>query len=409
MDFAGQVCAWANRATSFWQFNLPAAPGPRRVLVLQCHPCGDSFGAACAAAAVRGLHAAGHEVRVKTLYDYAPSNSALGSSYYGRDFPPALTAGERRGYHDVANPAHGQAQLDKQLAPEVVAAAADLRWAQGLVGPCVTDRVLTLRAPRAKLLLLGEVAVSPTSLLTLSIPSIAPVQIPAKGGGVPHVVDECPSHAQGIRGSHFPTPRRFPPPRPAPRQSPGPGRRFSERRRRGDGAGSAVDEHRARRGGEHVRCLAAHRHRGGGQRPGHVERRAAAPVRERVHAAMARAVRDGLDERRPAERFPGGGRGRLQGLLMALSLYNQVSMSKGHGALTDLYFARLRRKLRIGPRGPEVVRAPKRALLQIEQLASFLGRSLCIAAQQSDCPCLLPRLTPLQQDLTPGSVVKQNL
>ena len=158
IDFAGQVCAWANRATSLWQFNLPAAAGPKRVLVLQCHPVAESFGASCARAAVAGLQAGGHDVRLRTLYDLGPTSTEAGAldghAYLGRDFPPALRANERRGYYEIAAtttdraetlapeggapeggtfPPSGMACPAANLPPEVEAAVADLRWAQGLV------------------------------------------------------------------------------------------------------------------------------------------------------------------------------------------------------------------------------------------------------------------------------------
>ncbi|GGB61718.1 NAD(P)H dehydrogenase (quinone) [Roseibium aquae] len=60
-----------------------------RVLVVYCHPCQESFSAAVCAQVVDTLEQGGNEVRVLDLY-------AMG-------FNPAMSADERRGYHDAAS------------------------------------------------------------------------------------------------------------------------------------------------------------------------------------------------------------------------------------------------------------------------------------------------------------------
>ncbi|MEJ8473163.1 NAD(P)H-dependent oxidoreductase [Roseibium algae] len=58
-----------------------------RALVVYCHPCPESFNAGVLETAVTTLEAAGHEVRLRDLYK--------------EDFAPAMSAEERRGYHDI--------------------------------------------------------------------------------------------------------------------------------------------------------------------------------------------------------------------------------------------------------------------------------------------------------------------
>ena len=113
------VCIWANRATSHWQVYIPPFEERKRILVVQCHPCSDSFSAACAKAALKGLQGK-HDVRVRTLY-------ADKSNLNSQDFLPALTCDERRNYYSLAESG------SSSLAPEVADAVADLRWAQALV------------------------------------------------------------------------------------------------------------------------------------------------------------------------------------------------------------------------------------------------------------------------------------
>ncbi|HUG60241.1 MAG TPA: NAD(P)H-dependent oxidoreductase [Methylomirabilota bacterium] len=78
------------------------------VLVVYCHPCPDSFGAAMKAAALDGLADAGHVVRLADLY--------------AEGFRPDMTEDERRRYHDAGLNETG-------VEPHI----ADLRWAEALV------------------------------------------------------------------------------------------------------------------------------------------------------------------------------------------------------------------------------------------------------------------------------------
>ncbi|KAJ1475584.1 flavoprotein-like protein [Baffinella frigidus] len=114
-----------NVLTSHWQI-VPTLSEKKRVLLVSCHPLADSFGSACARAVESGLVAAGHEVRHKSLYEKEGV-----ASYRGANFPPALTARERKGYHEIA--ASDGSKGGTELAPEVAEAVADLRWAQALV------------------------------------------------------------------------------------------------------------------------------------------------------------------------------------------------------------------------------------------------------------------------------------
>jgi len=89
-----------NTYTSYVQ-PLPDASeerGKRRVLLLRCHPVPESYSTALAAAAERGLRAAGHEVRVRSLYGGKDGYGGSGSGA----FPPLLTTEERRIYNDTA-------------------------------------------------------------------------------------------------------------------------------------------------------------------------------------------------------------------------------------------------------------------------------------------------------------------
>ncbi|MDQ0313903.1 NAD(P)H-dependent oxidoreductase [Amorphus orientalis] len=79
-----------------------------RVLVVQAHPCADSFNAAVRDKAVAALEAAGHEVRVADLY--------------AEGFDPVMGAEERRRYHD-------RGENEKPVAGEIER----LLWAEGLV------------------------------------------------------------------------------------------------------------------------------------------------------------------------------------------------------------------------------------------------------------------------------------
>ena len=111
-----------NVISSHWQI-LPTLSERKRVLLVSCHPVADSFSSACARAVESGLVAAGHEVRHKSLYEKEGA-----TSYRGANWPPALTAREQKGYHEIA-----AGDGSTQLAPEVAEAVTDLRWAQALV------------------------------------------------------------------------------------------------------------------------------------------------------------------------------------------------------------------------------------------------------------------------------------
>lgn len=78
------------------------------VLVVYCHPCGDSYVSALRDAALDGLKAAGHTVRLTDLY--------------AEGFRPEMSAEERRRYHDAGS----------NEAP-VASHVENLKWAEALV------------------------------------------------------------------------------------------------------------------------------------------------------------------------------------------------------------------------------------------------------------------------------------
>lgn len=57
-----------------------------RVLVVYCHPCAESFNAAVKDTVLSTLEGAGHDIRLLDLY--------------AQGFDPAMSAEERRGYHE---------------------------------------------------------------------------------------------------------------------------------------------------------------------------------------------------------------------------------------------------------------------------------------------------------------------
>lgn len=80
-----------------------------RVLVIFCHPCADSYGAALYRTAVVALEKAGHELRCHDLYR--------------EDFQPVMTEEERRAYETTTEP----------LLTRNAAHIADLRWCEALI------------------------------------------------------------------------------------------------------------------------------------------------------------------------------------------------------------------------------------------------------------------------------------
>ena len=79
-----------------------------RTLVVYCHPNPDSFVAAARDAAIEGLHAGGHEVRVTDLY--------------ADDFDPVFSAFDHA--HHLADPS---------AKPAIAIYTADLAWCESLV------------------------------------------------------------------------------------------------------------------------------------------------------------------------------------------------------------------------------------------------------------------------------------
>ena len=93
----------------------PRAPddtAPRKLLLVHCHPIGDSFSSALAEAVVAGAKEGGHDLRRRSLYS--------------EKFQPALTAKERGVYMDAAAGA-------SRLSSDVRGHIADLRWCDSIV------------------------------------------------------------------------------------------------------------------------------------------------------------------------------------------------------------------------------------------------------------------------------------
>jgi len=109
----------------------------RRVFVIQFHPLSDSFSWAVAESVKKGLHTAGHEVRLRRLY-YNPGIDNEEDCYDGATFPAALTDKERAGYHVRENVQIRENSLKQSVkvpnvAVEVQQAIEDLVWCDSLV------------------------------------------------------------------------------------------------------------------------------------------------------------------------------------------------------------------------------------------------------------------------------------
>lgn len=86
----------------------PTVAALMNVLVIYCHPLAGSYAAAMKTRVLAGLAGAGHAVRLVDLY--------------GEEFPAAMSATERRNYHEAGtNEAPVAAHLDH------------IRWAEALV------------------------------------------------------------------------------------------------------------------------------------------------------------------------------------------------------------------------------------------------------------------------------------
>lgn len=135
MSVFGPAAVFLNKYTSLWQYGLPPAPQGSRVLLVHCHPLGDSFSAHLAAKVREGLEEGGHRVRVLSLYANTTGGVA-GRLGLTAPFPPALRADERAKYHSIAE-ASGSTAADalqcEALAPEVRKAVALLRWCDAVV------------------------------------------------------------------------------------------------------------------------------------------------------------------------------------------------------------------------------------------------------------------------------------
>lgn len=122
----------SKRLNSFTSYVQPLSDGaslPRKVLLIRAHPVDESYSAALAKAAERGLLSAGHEVRVKSLYRHTDDKLEC---YAGATFDPVLSADERRGYMDpqlIQERKVGSSNLSRQL----IEAIADLRWCNSVV------------------------------------------------------------------------------------------------------------------------------------------------------------------------------------------------------------------------------------------------------------------------------------
>ena len=118
-----------NVFTSYIQPLSDSSPTVRKVLLIRAHPVEDSYSAALATAAEKGLRKAGHEIRIKSLYRH--SNNAH-QCYAGDTFQPVLSSSERKGYMEselIAQRKIGNSNLSQ----DIVEAIADLRWCNSVV------------------------------------------------------------------------------------------------------------------------------------------------------------------------------------------------------------------------------------------------------------------------------------
>ena len=122
----------SKRLNSFTSYVQPLSDGAqlsRKVLLIRAHPVDESYSAALAVAAERGLLSAGHKVRVKSLYRHSDEKLKC---YAGTTFDPVLSANERR---DYMNPQCVQERKvgNSNLSEQVIEAIADLRWCNSVV------------------------------------------------------------------------------------------------------------------------------------------------------------------------------------------------------------------------------------------------------------------------------------
>ena len=111
----------------------PKSSEHKKVLIVTAHPISDSFCIALSRSCYRGLKAAGHEIRLRNLYNIT---SDISSSYNNAAFAPALTAEERSNYHEshISNQRETQSGIQTlHIAPEVKEAIQDIRWADSIV------------------------------------------------------------------------------------------------------------------------------------------------------------------------------------------------------------------------------------------------------------------------------------
>lgn len=85
---------------------------PRKILLVQAHPCSDSFSAAIADAVVTGAKEGGHAIRRRSLYQ--------------EKYQPVITAKERTSYFDTVK---GALRLNSDTKSHL----ADLYWCDSLV------------------------------------------------------------------------------------------------------------------------------------------------------------------------------------------------------------------------------------------------------------------------------------
>eukprot|EP01038_Epipyxis_sp_PR26KG_P009587 gene9587-12913_t len=101
----------------------------RKVLVIQCHPSKTSFSSAMADAVCKGLHKAGHEIKLKRLYCYED-----GENY--DNFTPQLSSAEFSTYHDnqqLVERQHYDLNNVRNMSLHVKEAINDLRWCNSIV------------------------------------------------------------------------------------------------------------------------------------------------------------------------------------------------------------------------------------------------------------------------------------
>jgi NAD(P)H dehydrogenase (quinone) len=134
MELFDRLSTALNCVTSYWQI-LPPFRENKRVLLILVHPCGlESFCGSCAQSALKGLKAAGHDVRFRAVYGVDTDDNLHKQKKVPDEFKPlpilltpALGSMEKDKYSSLALQGSDEVSHAQQQIFE------DLKWAQALV------------------------------------------------------------------------------------------------------------------------------------------------------------------------------------------------------------------------------------------------------------------------------------